>query len=661
MQLSVTRKLLTGFAIAVLPSVVIAGLATTRLGAASDREAQLYDEGIVATRLINASKHGFDVGLANAARLATTTDPKALEDLQKLVDGDLTAGGQAFTDLQAHLPGVDAEQSYAEAQVAVTAFQGLVARYAEAVEKKDGAALVKVAGEFSPAIEALNTTMANLLTTVNDNSLAQAEAGQDAAGSARKMVFALAALGVLIAAAAGIWLSRAISGGVNEAVRAARRIARGETDVEIARKSNDELGELADSFSAMSAYLAEMARAAVAVSNGDLTARVTPRGDRDSLGLALNSMVTNLRDMIGNVRNGAGAITDAAESLRGSSDQMASATSQIAHAIDEVTRSAVSLSDLSQESAREVERLASGTGQLASTASDSSAAANQSREEAAQIGERIQLVAAASQEVARSAEESRAAAQQGQQAVGQAVSSMESIATAVQRASRTVDQLGEYGQQIGAIVKAIDEIAAQTNLLALNAAIEAARAGEQGRGFAVVAENVRSLAERSSESTKEIAALIAKVQSGTQEAVEAMAVGVRDVQQGQQITEEAGRSLTSIIGTVELSASRMQEIARDVQGLASGAERIVTSAGQIATMAEESAESANQMAAGTSRVTEAISQVSATSAQTSGSVQDVSASTEELSAQSEELAATANQMREMAETLTAATSRFRLA
>jgi methyl-accepting chemotaxis protein len=661
LKLSVTKKLLAGFAIAVVPSVIIAGVATTKLSAASDSADAIYEEGVVATQLINASKHGFDVGLANAARLATTTDPKALEDLQTVIDADLTAGGQAFVDLKGHLPGASAERAYSEAEVAVTAFQALVARYAEAVEKKDGAALAKVAGEFSPAIEGLNTTMAALLTAVNDESRAQTVSSADAASSARQLVLALAALSLVIAAAVGIWLSRGISRGIGEAVSAARSIARGETNVDITAHSNDELGELADSFRGMTAYLSEMAGAAVAVSNGDLTASVKPRSSNDALGHALNGMVTNLREMIGNVRSGAAAITEAADSLRASSDQMASATGQIAHAIDEVTRSAVSLSDLSLESAREVERLAGGTEQLATTASDSSTAATQSREEAAQIGHRIQLVATASQEVAQAADESRTAAQQGQQAVGQAVSSMESIATAVQRASRTVDQLGEYGQQIGDIVKAIDEIAAQTNLLALNAAIEAARAGEQGRGFAVVAENVRSLAERSSESTKEIADLIAKVQSGTQEAVEAMAVGVRDVQQGQQITEEAGRALTSIIGTVELSASRMQEIARDVQGLASGAERIVTSTEQIAAMAQESAGSANQMAAGTTRVTEAITQVSATSTQTSAAVQDVSASTEELSAQSEELAATANQMRQMAETLTEATSRFRLA
>ncbi|OAI40328.1 hypothetical protein AYO38_05995 [bacterium SCGC AG-212-C10] len=374
-----------------------------------------------------------------------------------------------------------------------------------------------------------------------------------------------------------------------------------------------------------------------------------------------NSMRAGLGEMVRNVQSDAESILQSADALTGSSDQMASATGQIASAINEVTRSAVALASLSQDSAREIERVAAGSQQLAATAQTSAASAIASRDDAASIGERIVLVSTASADVARSADESRAAATKGQKAVGQAVDSMQSIAAAVERASATVDQLGEYGQQIGAIVKVIDEIAAQTNLLALNAAIEAARAGEQGRGFAVVAESVRGLAERSSASTKEIAALIAKVQAGTQEAVAAMGAGVRDVEQGREITSEAGRALESIIASVTHSSTQMQQIAADVQGLAAGAQRIVGSADALATMARESATGASEMAGGTSRVNDAILQVSATSEETSASAEQVSASTEELSAQSEELAATATQMSDMADRLNKATARFKLA
>ena len=199
------------------------------------------------------------------------------------------------------------------------------------------------------------------------------------------------------------------------------------------------------------------------------------------------------------------------------------------------------------------------------------------------------VIAEASQGVATAAEDSRSAALEGQRAVAQAVESMQAIAGAVGRASDTVNELGTYGEKIGDIVQTIDEIANQTNLLALNAAIEAARAGEQGRGFAVVAENVRTLAERSSEATKEIAELIAKVQTGTKEAVDAMEAGVRDVEAGREITGAAGTALESIIASVQASAQRMQSIATDVQSLAEGADRIVQSAEGMSAIATDSA------------------------------------------------------------------------
>ena len=372
---------------------------------------------------------------------------------------------------------------------------------------------------------------------------------------------------------------------------------------------------------------------------------------------ARKSLIT----LISGLRARADTILENSNGLNDVSAQLAGATGQIASAINEVTRSAVSLSGLSQDSAHEIERVAAGSQQLAAAASSNADSAATSKAEAIQISERIRVVAAASQQVAHSAEESRTAAEHGQRAVQQAVTSMENIATAVERASTTVNELGEYGGQIGDIVKVIDEIAAQTNLLALNAAIEAARAGEQGRGFAVVADNVRSLAERSSQSTKEIAALIAKVQRGTQQAVTAMAAGVQDVEAGREITSQAGQALGSIIGQVTQSALQMQQIAADVQDLAGGAQRIVASAETISELAAQSATSAGEMADGTGRVTEAILQVSATSEETSASAEEVSASTQELSAQAQHLAETADRMRGLAEDLRSSAEQFHLA
>lgn len=451
-----------------------------------------------------------------------------------------------------------------------------------------------------------------------------------------------------------------------------------------ARSMKRTVGTIVTSLESLEAHgVAAIRDGMSAFARGDLTVEVAPQSAHiaspgcDELGRAAatvnkiadsvaatveryNEARGGLGALVGGVRDNAGAILVASDSLREASDQMAAATGQIATSINEVTQSAVMLAQLSQDSAKEIERVSVGSQELAAAALGNAEDASRSRDDATGMGDRIVLVANASQEVAAAAEASREAAMQGQQAVELAVSSMAAIARAVERASGTVNELGEYGQQIGEIVRTIDDIAGQTNLLALNAAIEAARAGEQGRGFAVVAENVRHLAERASSSTKEISALIGKVQSGTSEAVRAMAAGVEDVERGREITTEAGRSLEAIIASVQQSTVQMQRIAAEVQDLSSGAERIVEAAQSIAASASQSAQAADEMALGTSRVTEAILQVSATSEQTSASAEEVSASTEELSAQSEELAATAAQMRELAASLDAAASRFRL-
>ena len=581
-----------------------------------------------------------------AAAAATASNAALKSSLAQLDTFKATLNVQANVDLAAKIEKEMADLQASRADVfAIQQRAGMQAAVTASTEGSNGhtasTAIVSAIGAD------LNTLQAAKISQAAESY----QAAESSASSSRLQALIVCAVAALFGLALGFHISRTIKKSVsivqsklssmqaNEltALEAGiRAIELGDLTVEanaatppIERYNNDELGQMSADINRMLGRLSDTI-------------------------VSYNAMRGGLGEIVDGVRTNAASILCAADQLRESSEQMALATGQIATAINEVSGSAVALSGLSQESAREIEQVAAGSQQLAAAAGENSISALESRSEASRMHEQIAAVASASEEVARSADHSRDAAQTGQRAVQQAVASMQNIATAVERASRTVDQLGAYGQQIGDIVKAIDEIAAQTNLLALNAAIEAARAGDQGRGFAVVADNVRQLAERSSQSTKEIATLIGKVRSGTEDAVAAMAVGVRDVEAGREITSQAGDALESIIATVSDSAVQMQRIAGDVQGLSGGAQRIVAAAEAVAASATESAQ-------GTTRVTDAIVQVSATSEETSASAEEVSASTEELSAQSQELAATASQMRGLAEQLNSATARFKLA
>jgi methyl-accepting chemotaxis protein len=177
---------------------------------------------------------------------------------------------------------------------------------------------------------------------------------------------------------------------------------------------------------------------------------------------------------------------------------------------------------------------------------------------------------------------------------GDTLTGMQEINAKVNDTARKILSLGEKSQSIGNITKLIDDIADQTNLLALNAAIEAARAGEMGRGFAVVAQEVRKLAERSSESTDEIRQLINEIQGETNSTILSIEGSTNWVKKGLEMIEETAKSAKEIsIATQQQNfaseqvVQAMREIDSVTKQFVSSTKQATASAAQLSTLSEE--------------------------------------------------------------------------
>ncbi len=211
-----------------------------------------------------------------------------------------------------------------------------------------------------------------------------------------------------------------------------------------------------------------------------------------------------------------------------------------------------------------------------------------------ELSQSVNEVAAKSSDATTASEESQNLAEEGGEIVSNTVTEMMGIADEVQSSSQAVNTLGEKSETIGEIIAVINDIADQTNLLALNAAIEAARAGEHGRGFAVVADEVRKLAERTTEATEEVSMSIRGIQAETKTAVSLIESGTERVGRGVELATSAGSSLGSIV-TGSMGVQQMvQDIAAAAREQSQAADEIARAVEGINSVTRQSSEGATQ-------------------------------------------------------------------
>lgn len=271
-------------------------------------------------------------------------------------------------------------------------------------------------------------------------------------------------------------------------------------------------------------------------------------------------------------------IAMSAEKLEEAVEEVSSSTTEMASSIKEIGTSIVNLLDASTITASSIAEMDATIKQVEKNALDS-----------ASISETV-----------------RSDAEIGKNAVLEAITGMQAIRASSRITSEVVETLSLRVKDIGTILSVIDEVAEQTNLLALNAAIIAAQAGDHGKGFAVVAEEIRELAERTSSSTREIAAVIKGVQEETRRAVNAINQAEESIAAGETLSQRSGTALEKIVTGVERTGIQVSEIAKATVEQARGSQSIREAMENIEKMVGNIANSSLEHSRGTEMITIAV-------------------------------------------------------
>ena len=300
-----------------------------------------------------------------------------------------------------------------------------------------------------------------------------------------------------------------------------------------------------------------------------------------------------IRDLDGNVVGAMTLVFELTEikKQQATIEQQRDSVAQIAHNANEIA-----------------DRLSTATEELSTQVEQASRGADQQTQRVSETATAMEQMNVSVLEVARNAggasdttTNAKSKAEHGATVVNKVVQGINQLHTQALALKNGMASLGDQAQSIGQVMTVISDIADQTNLLALNAAIEAARAGEAGRGFAVVADEVRKLAEKTMQATREVGSAIQGIQNGTAQNIDQVNTTVSTIEQTTELAGTSGAALSEIVVLVDQAADQAHSIAAAAEEQSATSDEINRSIEQINTI---SAETSSAMAQSAAAVTE---------------------------------------------------------